>query len=198
MLHSASKSIIKRMHSPLRFLIASTLLFVLNVRSGMTEILESQIKTAYVLNFVKFTEWPNGVVADGKVTLCVAGNNVLDGTLATLNGRKAGAYELHVVHYPSETILAGHTNANSALSSCQVVFIGASEQRRFIPIIKSLGDSPVLTISDIDDFSENGGGIGLRYRENKIIFEVNLASVQRSKLRLPGQFLNLASYIFKR
>jgi len=186
------------MHSPLRFLIASTLLFVLYVRSGMTEVLESQIKTAYVLNFVKFTEWTDGVGIDGKVTLCVAGNNVLDGTLATLNGRKAGAYELHVVQYPSETLWTEHANVNSALGKCQVVFIGASEQRRFIPIIKSLGDSPVLTISDIDDFSENGGGIGLTYRENKIIFEVNLASVQRSKLRLPSQLLNLASYIFKR
>lgn len=186
------------MHTPLRFLFVSTLLFVLNVRTGVAEILESQIKTAYVLNFVKFTEWPDGVGTDGKVTLCVAGNNVLDGTLATLNGRKAGAYELHVVQYPFETLWTEHANVNSALGKCQVVFIGASEQRRFIQIIKSLGDSHVLTISDIDDFSENGGGIGLSYRENKIIFEVNLASVQRSKLRLPGQLLNLASYIFKR
>lgn len=186
------------MHSPLRFLIVSILLFVLDVRSGMTEVLESQIKTAYVLNFVKFTEWPAGVVADGKVTLCVAGNAVLDGTLATLDGRKAGGYVLHVVQYPSETLLVGQPNAGSALGSCQVVFIGTSEQRHFIPIIKSLGDSPVLTISDIDDFSENGGGIGLHYRENKIIFEVNLSSVQKSKLHLAGQLLNLASYIFKR
>lgn len=181
-----------------RFLIASILLLVLDVRLCWSANLDNQLKTAYVLNFVKFTEWPAGVGADGKVMLCVVGKNVLDGTLAMLDGRKAGGHELHIVHYLSETIFAGHPYAGSSLDNCQVVFIGESEQRHFISIIKSVGDSPVLTISDIDDFAENGGSIGLRYREGKIIFEVNLASVQRSKLRLPGQLLNLASFIFKR
>lgn len=164
----------------------------------MAESLESQIKTAYVFNLVKFTEWPDGVGSDGKLKLCVAGNNVLDGALAMLEGRKAGRHELHVVHYTSESLLAAQPNAASALKGCKVLFVGGSERRRFSSIINSLADSPVLTISDIDDFATNGGCIGLRYREGRIIFEVNLASVQRSKLHLPGQLLNLASAIFRR
>lgn len=163
----------------------------------MSEVLESQIKTAYVLNFVKFTDWPSGVSSDGKVTLCVVGNNVLDGKLASLDGRKAGSQEIHVVPYSTESVFAGHLNADRVRGMCQVLFIGESEQRRYMHIIKALGDSPVLTISDIDDFAENGGCIGLRYRENKIVFEVNLGAVQRSKLRLPGQLLNLASFVFR-
>lgn len=194
----ALKSCIIRMTPLVRFLIASTFLFALDVRPCMAESLESQIKTAYVLNLVKFTEWPAGVGSDGKLTLCVAGNNVLDGTLAMLEGRKAGHHELHIVRYSSETLLALQPNAASALKGCQVLVIGGSEQRRFSSIIKSLAYSPVLTISDIDDFAENGGCIGLRYQERKIIFEVNLASVQRSGLHLPGQLLNLASSIFRR
>jgi hypothetical protein len=162
----------------------------------MAELSEGQVKSAYVLNFVKFTEWPAGNTANGKVTLCVVGSNVLGGALSALDGRTAGGRELHVVQYASESFLAGHSNADSELGSCQVVFIGESEQRRFVPIIKALGDSPALTISDIEDFAEKGGCIGLRYRENKIVFEVNLASIQKSKLRLPGQLLNLASYVF--
>lgn len=181
-----------------RFLLASTFLFAPEVRPCLAESLESQIKTAYVLNLVKFTEWPDGVGSDGKLTLCVAGNNVLDGALAILEGRKAGRHELHVVHYTSESLLAAQPNAASALKGCQVLFIGESEQNRFSSIVRSLADSPVLTISDIGDFAENGGGIGLRYQERKIIFEVNLASVQRSGLHLPGQLLNLASSIFRR
>lgn len=182
------------MHSLFRFLFASAFLLVLDTSPCLSEVLESQVKTAYVLNFVKFTEWPAGVSADGKVTLCVVGNNVLDGTLASLEGRKAGMQKLHVVQHPAEMFLAGHPN----IGSCQVVFIGKSERHRFIPIIRLLGDLPVLTISDIDDFAEDGGSIGLSYRDGKIVFEVNLASVQRSKLHLPGQLLNLASNIFRR
>lgn len=155
----------------------------------MADITEGQIKTAYVFNFIKFTDWPAGVGADDKVTLCAVGGNALDGTLATLNDRTAEGRKLHVVYYNS---------ADSDLNSCQVVFIDKSEQSSFISIIQSLRDSPVLTISDIDNFSEKGGCIGLRYRENKVVFEVNLTSVQRSRLHLPGQLLNLASKVFGR
>jgi len=150
---------------------------------------EGRIKSAYVLNFAKFVEWPNGTEwVDDKVTLCVVGNDVLGGALEELDGRKAGGRELRVVQH----------SAASDLHSCQMVFIGESEQRRFGSIIKALGDSPVLTISDIDDFAEKGGCIGLRYREDKIVFEVNLASTQRLRLHLPSQLLNLASYVFGR
>lgn len=195
--HNASKNILT-MSSLIRFFIASILLFVLQVQPCISGVLDSQIKTGYVLNFIKFTEWTAGVGADGKVKLCVVGNNVLDGMLTTLNGRKAGTFELNVVQYHSESILAGSQNISSTLSSCQVVFIGESEQYRFINIIKSLANYPILTISDIHDFAENGGGIGLFYRERKIVFEINVDSIQRSKLRLSAQLLNLAAYIFKR
>jgi len=192
------KNIINRMPYLIRFFIASMLLFALEIRPCMTETMESQIKTAYVLNFVKFTQWPAETGAEGKVRLCVLGNKVLDESLVTLEGRKAGRFEINVVKYSTEAIAAMHMDAPRVLGKCQVVFIGESERHRYIPIIKSLANAPVLTISDIDDFAENGGGIGLRYRDNKIIFEVNLESVQRSKLHLPAQLLNLASYIFTR
>lgn len=154
---------------------------------GMTA---NQIKLSYVFNFAKFVEWPADMnLVNGKITLCVIGSNVLDGALSMLDGREAGGHELHVVQ---------NINPADSLNSCHIVFIGESEQHRFVSIIKALGDSPVLTISDIEDFAEKGGDIGLLYHENKIIFEVNLTSVQRTKLRLPAQLLNIASYVFGR
>lgn len=159
------------------------------LQPGLAEDLsENQIKSAYVLNFVKFVEWPPETLsADEKITLCAVGNNVLDGALFSLNGRKIGGRELHIVP---------RIYADDNLAGCQVAFIGKSEERRIAAIIKALGDSPVLAISDIADFAEKGGSIGLLYRENKIVFEVNLTSTKRAKLRLPGQLLKLASYIF--
>ena len=173
----------------IRFLISSVLLLGLAIQPCIAELSEGQVKAAYVLNFVKFTEWPAGSGTESQVTLCVVGNNVLGGALSALNGRKAGGRELHVVNY---------ANTDSELGSCRVVFIGDSEQRHFVPLIKSLGDSPQLTISDIDDFAEKGGGIGLRDLDGKVVFEINLTPMQKSKLRLPGQLLNLASHVFGR
>lgn len=166
------------------------LLFLAGLPHGRAEPLtDGQIKSAFVFNFAKFVEWPAGTAGTDRVTLCVVGSDVLGGALLALDGRKAGGRELRVVQHPG-----GDEN----LGACHLVFIGASEQRRFVAIIKSLGDTPPLTISDIENFAEKGGGIGLAYRDNKIVFEVNLASAHRSKLRLPGQVLNLASYVFGR
>jgi hypothetical protein len=53
-----------------------------------------------------------------------------------------------------------------------------------------------LTISDIPNFAERGGNIGLIYRENKVQFEINLASIRIAGLRLSSQMLNLAANIF--
>jgi len=167
------------------------ILLVAWLQTGRAEgMSEGQIKSAYVLNFTKFIEWPAGVIgADGHVTLCVVGSDVLDGALLSLDGRKAGNRQLHVVQY---------ANADANLNACHVVFIGESERHRFASIVKALGDSPALTISDIDNFAEKGGCIGLLYRENKIIFEVNLASAQKSRFRFPSQLLNLAASVFGR
>jgi hypothetical protein len=149
-----------------------------------------RVKSAYILNFARFVEWPDTPVRDDdRIKLCVVGSNVLGSVLLELDGRRVGSRELHVVQY---------ANADRSLVDCHVVFIGASEERHLVSIIRSLEDAPVLTISDIDDFAERGGGIGLRYREDKIVFEINLASAQKARLRLPGQLLNLASRIFRR
>lgn len=172
-----------------RFLLALLLLGTIASRPCHAELSELQIESAYVFNFIKFVEWPADTVKRGdKIRLCVAGNDELHSTLATLNGRKAGEYELLILP----------RNNGESFSDCHVLFIDEQEQRRFIPILKSLGSKPVLTISDIPNFAERGGGIGLLFRENKVLFEINLASTKKAGLRISSQMLNLSANIFGR
>ena len=177
------------MNSLVRFFIVLTLLLGLDARPCMADVAEGQIKAAFVFNFIKFTDWPAAVGSEDKLKLCVVGSNVLGGSLAALNDRMVGNIKLHVVNID---------NADTNLRRCQVVFIGESEQSRSISIIQSVLDSPVLTISEIAHFEEQGGGIGLYYRENRVVFEINLTAVQRAGLHLPGQLLNLASKVIRK
>jgi YfiR/HmsC-like len=170
----------------LSFLIAA-LLLLSGTGTAWAEVTGAQIKAAYVLKFVEFVKWPDEVIASRKITLCVVGANVLGGALTVYDGVNDGNFKIRVLQV-SEWDLAD--------SNCQVVFIGVSEQRRFVAQIKSLEVRPILTISDIDDFAERGGAIGLRQRDGKIVFEVNLASLARAGLKLPAQLLNLAYYVF--
>lgn len=151
---------------------------------------DAQIKAAYLYNFAKFIEWPaDTVAADAPLTLCVIGNNVLDGALQALDGRKAGEHALRVE-------ARGFADFNPA--GCHLLFVGATEQPRFLVTLKTVGRAPVLTLSDIADFAEKGGGIALLFRDNKVVFEVNLESIRNAGLRLPGQLLNIATYVYGR
>lgn len=151
---------------------------------------EAQIKAAYLYNFAKFVEWPSEVLPPGAdILLCVVGNNALDGELQALDGRKAGERQLRVVQH-------SHTDLN--LQGCHLLFLGSSEQQRFLVTLKTLRDAPVLTLSDIEDFAEKGGGISLLFRDNKVVFEVNLEPIRNARLHLPGQLLNIASYVYGR
>lgn len=169
-----------------RFLLL-LLLVATSVQPCRAELSEQQVKSAYVLNFIKFVEWPPGTFKPGdKIRLCIIGDDSLFTSLSALSGRKVGEYELQVrSHAGSE-----------ALNNCHVLYIGEQVQKRLVPIIKSLGSSPVLTISDIQGFAEYGGGIGLLRRDERMLFEVNLASTRKAGLRLSSQMLNLAANIF--
>lgn len=151
---------------------------------------EAQIKAAYLYNFAKFVEWPAEVMSeDSEILLCVIGDNALNGSLDALNGRKTGGRLLRVEQ---------RNYADPRLSSCHMLYIGNSEQQRFLVTLKALQNAPVLTLSDIENFAEKGGGIGLVLRNNKVVFEVNLEPIRNARLHVPGQLLNIASYIYGR
>ena len=151
---------------------------------------EAQIKAAYLYNFAKFVEWPADVLPPGAdILLCVVGNSVLDGELQALDGRKAGERTLRFVQH-------NYTDPN--LSKCHLLFLGSSEKAHVVVTLKALRDAPVLTLSDIDDFAEKGGGISLLFRDNKVVFEVNLEPIRNARLHLPGQLLNIAAIVYGR
>ncbi len=151
---------------------------------------EAQIKAAYLYNFAKFVEWTEaGSPVSADINLCVIGNNVLEGAVQALDGRKAGERGLKV---------SQRNRTDASFADCQLLYIGISEQPRVVPILKNLGNAPVLTLSDIGDFAEKGGAIALLFRDNKVVFEVNLESIRNAGLRLPGQLLNIATHVYGR
>ena len=171
-----------------RLFLALVLLASMSTQPCSAELSEVQIESAYIFNFIKFVEWPDSAVkSGGNIRLCIMGNDELQTTLTTLNGRDVGEYKLQVMPW---------SEGSESIDSCHVLYIDQQEQRRFISVLKSLAQRPVLTISDIPNFAERGGDIGLIYREDKVLFEINLASARIAGLRLSSQMLNLAANIF--
>ena len=120
------------------------------------------------------------------LTYCTIGVDPFDGALdATLNGKTIGARSFRVLHFQQPQDIRG----------CQILFIGAGEQKRFPAVLAVLKGNPVLTVGEAEHFVEDGGMIGFLLEENKIRFEINLEAAEYAKLRLSSRLLALAKSV---
>jgi hypothetical protein len=151
---------------------------------------EYQVKAAYLYGFARFVEWPPAASATtGQAfVLCVLGRDpfgrVLDDVVADAVVKEKPV----VVRRISQPDEAG---------TCHTVFISASESGRLDRILDTLAKRPVLTVSDLPDFAQQGGIIGFTLEENRVRFVVNLAAAQASGLQLNSELLRVAVAILK-
>lgn len=149
---------------------------------------EYDVKAAYVFNFAKFTQWPNASGSQDSFSICVMGEDSFHGALEgivageQLNGKKVAVRHVSTVHEASE---------------CRIVFISKSESYRYKLVIGSLASAPVLTVSDLPDFAQDGGMIQLLLQGDRVKFEVNLEAAQKAHLSLSSQLLKVATKVLQ-
>jgi hypothetical protein len=142
---------------------------------------------SYLYNFAKFVEWPPGAFASAAAPLfiCIAGDNPFGDALATLSGKTVESHPVEVRPIPAAT----------GLEKCHIVFIGRAEQGRFKTVLAKLARLPILTVSDIGGFAQAGGMIGLVEADQRIRFDINLATTHQANLKLSSQLLKLATIV---
>lgn len=143
------------------------------------------VKAAFVYNFAKFVEWPEGTFPDPRspLDLCVAGAG-LDGHLQRLEGREAQGHPIRVRSLGSHDSPAG----------CHVLLLEAGPGER-AQMLQAVGGKAVLTIADSSDFPREGGMIGLFVAANRVQFAVNLGAAQGAGLKLSARMLQLAQSV---
>lgn len=82
---------------------------------------------------------------------------------------------------------------------CHVLFVGASETRRLILLLRSLAGQPVLTVGDADGFIDAGGALGIVQGDGRLQFEVNRQTLEQAQLKASSATLlklarNLADF----
>ena len=87
------------------------------------------------------------------------------------------------------------TRVDDAVSS-HILFISASEKAWLPAMLSGLGEASVLTVSDMEHFTERGGMISLRLVGQKVRFDINLDATERAGLKLSSQLLRLARVIY--
>lgn len=145
---------------------------------------EYSVKAALIYNIAKFVTWPASAFPGpgAPLTVCVLGadpfGSVLDETLKDrqIAGRPVIARR---VAEPDP--------------SCHVLFVASSEYKRLGVILQKTHQASVLTISDLEGFSRNGGIVEFVTAQDRISFVIN-ARAAGPGLRLSARLLEIAAH----
>jgi hypothetical protein len=176
------------LHAGLAALVAATVVVVESPTLRAGEASELEVKAAFLLNFLKFVEWPATRSSDAAAPYIIAviGEDALGATLrGSLSGKTIGTR-------PVQVQFAART---ADLFSAHLAFIAASEQRQLPAILRELEGRGVLTVGDTPGFAESGVVLNLVTQDHRVRFEANTAAAARARLRLSSHLLRIARIV---
>src|SRR5215210_2951157 len=109
---------------------------------------EYQLKAVFLYNFAKFIEWPETAFAEptSPLVIGILGENPFGDELErTIRGKMLNNRAL--------TIKELHSLAEAS-SNCHILFVSSSEKKRLPEIFAGLRGVSVLTVGEIDRFTE--------------------------------------------
>lgn len=155
---------------------------------------QDKVKALYLYNFLLFVEWPESAF-DEKDCTCTAilGDDLLFEALKPMDGKAIKGRKMFVERCEDLKDLE---------SPFHVIFIGSSMKALVPQILEQIKDEPVLTVSDMEGFTQMGGMVFFRniggpsdktgYPKR---FEINLSAVKRAGLKIRSRLLRLSDIV---
>ena len=167
------------------FLLLGFLFFSSALAGSISE--EADIKAAFFLNFIKFVEWPGPAFASpgDPYVVSVVGNDPVATAIEGLDNKTVSGRKL-VVRKVSDL---------SSLGQCHILYVGKSEKGKAGQVLGAVKSSPVLTVADFDGFARQGGTIGFIHKDDRIRFEINEESANKSGLKVNAKLLYLGKIV---
>ena len=150
-----------------------------------------QVKAAFLYNFGKFVEWPDGVFAatNAPLVIGVLGTDPFHGDLERL------AANQHINGHP---IVVRPIKTDSDLNKCHILFLATLEKAEVRDALKTLDGASVLTVSETDNFLAAGGMIQFLIENRKVHFAINNEAARHAGLKTSSKLLALARPADKR
>jgi hypothetical protein len=147
-------------------------------------------EAACLLNFSRFIEWPSAAFQspDAPFVIGVIGKNPFGIDLARLAWRESARGRALVVR---------EFHPGDDLRGCQILFIGAADEKLVAHILASMNGSSVLTVSDAGGFVDRGGMIGFSRQGDRVRFAVNDVAVRGAGIKVSANILRLASEVIE-
>jgi hypothetical protein len=163
-----------------RAVTAGVSLLVLALACPAASTPEDELKSAAVLSFLRYSEWP--VAQGGAIAVGVFGRAAFTEALThTLDGKLINNRPVHLVPL----------DLSSDLHGLQLVYVAAGKAAEVRQIVAGTAAAHVLAIGETDRFLDYGGAINLFLIDGHIGFEVNLEVLERSGITISSSMLRL-------
>jgi hypothetical protein len=153
------------------------------LRLRAQDVTEPALKAAFIYNFAQFTDWPPPVSNSGPFVMCVLGDPAVGEALTrAIKGR----------------VLAGQSLSVSLVTTsglqrmCRVLYVSNITFNEASQLLAGLRDAPVLTLSDLDGFTQIGGIAQFFFEHGQLRFTIQNASAQRARLQISSKLLALS------
>lgn len=137
-----------------------------------------QVKASYLLNLLRFIEWPDDIQPDNRLTLTVCGAPSLDAYYA-LQGVRIGARSIDVRRIKARELM-------EPVDKGQILVIGGDVPIMSVPIARGL-----LTVGETEGFAACGGIINLLLLNGRVRFQLNEEVAEACGLIVHPKLLNL-------
>jgi hypothetical protein len=160
---------------------------VADTQKVYAELQEYEVKAAFLFNFAKFVDWPEGSFknSEAPIIISILGKDPFGGALEALKEKTINSRGIVVKRAPSP----------EHLERSHILFVSKSERDNLPKILEVAQKWNALTVGDMKGFAESGGIINLVKTDEKIRFEINLSATEKANLKVSSKLLKLGSIV---
>lgn len=186
------------LHARLLLLLALTLVAVampLPAESPTTSIDDVELKAAYALKFLHYTQWPDDsptAAQPPQRSILAIGDHAQQRALVVIAREAEQLGQPRVeVRWANPGSIRDAEMLELARTS-NAVFISSVDPDDAAYLLQALSSTPVLTIGDSPEFMAAGGMLGLVQMDRRLAFDANNHSIRAAGLRVSANVLRLA------
>jgi len=159
----------------------------MGVSQSVDELGEYDVKAAFLVNFVRFVEWPATSFASPQsaLTICIFGEDSFGEAANSLKSKIVSGHPLSV----------RRVNDVREVAACHILFVGSADSKQLGIIQNTAAAKSILTVGESAAFQKAGGMIRFVLEDNKVRLEINLGETEAALLKVSAKLLSVAKII---
>ena len=169
--------------------IAVMQLALLPSAQAQTQAPEPDLKAAIISNMLLFVEWPTAgsmSAPDDQLVVCFQESSPVAEALFRLDGKSVKGKLLKVMQIGS-----------SNPGSCHALYLAPGNAANLGSILPTLSSLPILVVADSPEYSKQGVMLNLDLAGGRVVFDIDLRSVQKAGLQISSKALRLARQVIE-